>query len=74
MLGVAGVTAMLDNVLAAAVTASAAVPLTPLSEAVILVAPAATPVASPAELMVAAAVLELVHVAEEVMFAVEPSL
>jgi hypothetical protein len=74
MLGVAGVTAMLANVFMGAVTVSTAVPLTLLRVAVILLAPAATPVASPAELMVAAAVLELVHVTDEVMFAVEPSL
>jgi hypothetical protein len=74
MLAVAGVTAMLDSVFATAVTVSVAVPLTPLSDAVMVVAPAATPVARPAALMVAAAVLELDHVTEDVMLALEPSL
>jgi hypothetical protein len=47
--------------------------VTPDKEAVMLVAPAATPLASPEEEMVAALVSELVHVAWEVMSAVEPS-
>ena len=71
ILGVAGVTAIEESVGgAAAVTVSAAVPFTPLSEAVIVVDPAATAVARPAALIVAVAVLELVHVAVEVTLAV----
>lgn len=57
-----------------AVTVRAAVPLTPLNDAVMVADPAATAVASPAESMVVAAVLELVHVAVEVTFVVELSL
>jgi len=74
MLAVAGVTAIEESVLTAAATVSAAVPLTPLSVAVIVDEPAATDVDRPAALMVAAAVLELLHMALEVTFAVEPSL
>jgi hypothetical protein len=74
MLGAAGVTAMLDSVFTGVVTVRTAVPFTLLSEAVMLLDPAATPVARPAALMVAVAVLELVQVADDVMFAVEPSL
>jgi hypothetical protein len=59
---------------AAAGTVRVAVPFKPLSEAVIVVLPAATAVESPAELMVAVAVLLLVQAALEVTFAVEPSL
>ena len=59
---------------AAAVTVSMAVPLMPLSDAVMVVAPAATAVARPAVLMVAAAVEELLHVTVEVILPVEPSL
>ena len=73
MLGAAGVTAMEESVLAAAVTVSAAVPFTPLKAAVTMVDPATTPDAIPAALIVAAAVLELVHAAVDVTFAVEPS-
>jgi hypothetical protein len=72
MLAVAGVTAMVVSVLA--VTVKAAVPLMPLSDAVIVDVPEATPVAKPEALMEAAAVLELVHVAIDVTFAVEASL
>lgn len=76
-LAVGGVTAMEVRVgggVVAAVTVRAAVPLTPLSEAVMVAEPAATPVAMPAELMVAAAVEELVQEALEVTLAVDPSL
>jgi hypothetical protein len=73
MLAVAGVIAMEESVLIAAVTAMAAVPFTPLIDAVTVLEPAATPDAIPAALIVAAAVLELVHVAVDVTFAVEPS-
>lgn len=56
------------------VTASTAVPFTPLSEAVTVVEPLETPVASPAELIVATAELVTVQLAVEVILAVEPSL
>jgi hypothetical protein len=49
------------------VTARVALPLTPLNEAVMVEEPAATPVARPAELMVATAVLEEFQVAVAVM-------
>ena len=74
MLGLAGVTAMDERVLAAAVTVSVAVPLTPFSAAVMVDEPAATPVANPLELIVAAAVFDEVHVAVVVTLAVELSL
>jgi hypothetical protein len=75
MLGLAGVTAMEVIVfVVAAVTVSIAVPLTPLREAVIVLEPAATAVASPDVLIVAAALLEDVQVAVDVTFAVELSL
>jgi hypothetical protein len=74
VLGVAGVTAIETSVFTAAVTVNAAVPLTPLSVAVTVLEPAATAVARPAALIVAAAVLELVHVALLLTLAVEPSL
>ena len=74
MLGAAGVTAMELRVGAVAVTVMAAVPLIPLSDAVIVVDPDATPLARPAVLMVATAVLALTHVTVVVMFFVEPSL
>jgi len=61
-------------VFAAAVTLSAAVPLTPLSEAVMVLEPAVAPVAKPDELTVATAALEDVQVAADVTFAVELSL
>ena len=71
-LGVGGVTAIDETVFA--VTVSAAVPLMPLTVAVIVVDPAATPVASPAVLMVAVAVLDEIHVAVVVTLPVVPSL
>lgn len=74
MLEVAGVTAMEETVSAVAVTVRAADPLTPLSDAVIVEEPAATPVAKPAEVMVAVAVPEDVQVTAEVIVFVEPSL
>ncbi len=74
MLGVAGVTATAVSVFVAAVTVSLAVPLIPLSEAVTEVEPAATAVASPDMLIVAAELLEDVQLAVEVTFAVELSL
>ena len=77
MLAVAGVTAIEASVGGGgttAVTVRAAVPLTPLREAVIVAVPAATPVARPAAFTVAVATLELVQVAVDVTFAVELSL
>jgi hypothetical protein len=61
-------------VVVAVVTVSAAVPLTPLTVAVIVVEPAATPVARPPVLIGAVAVFEELHVADEVTFAVDPLL
>jgi hypothetical protein len=58
----------------AAVTVSAAVPLSPLMEAVMVVVPAATPVARPEALIVTVAVLDEDQVAVLVTVAVEPSL
>jgi hypothetical protein len=69
-----GVTVMDVTVSAGAATTRAAVPLTPFNDAVIVLEPAATPVAKPVVLTVATAGLEDVQVADEVMFAVEPSL
>jgi hypothetical protein len=74
MLAVAGVTEIAVTVFATAVTLSAAVPLTPPSDAVIVLEPAATPVAMPDEFTVATAVFEVVQVAVDVTFAVDPSL
>jgi hypothetical protein len=67
-----GVTAM--DEMALVVTVKAAAPLTLPDVAVMVEEPAAAAVARPAALMVAVAVLELVHVTEEVMFAVVLSL
>jgi hypothetical protein len=55
-------------------TLSAAVPLTPLSEAVTAVEPGATAVASPFKLMVATAAVATVQLAVAVTSAVELSL
>jgi hypothetical protein len=74
MLGLAGVTEIPVTVLAAAVTVKVATPLIPFIEAVTVVEPAASAVASPAELIVATAAFASVHVAVDVTFAVEPSL
>ena len=73
-LGLAGVTAMEERVFAAAVTVRVAEPVTPLSEAEMVVVPAATAVARPEVLTVAVAVLEEAHVAVALTLAVEPSL
>jgi hypothetical protein len=73
-LGEAGVIAMDLTVFVTAVTVSAAVPLTPLKVAVMVLEPAATAVARPDALIVAAAVLELVHAAVVLTLAVELSL
>jgi hypothetical protein len=72
--GALGVTAIAVSVFAGAMTVTAAVPLTPPTAAVTLLDPAATAVASPVELMVATAVVELLQLAADVMFAVDPSL
>jgi hypothetical protein len=69
-----GDTAIAVMVFVAAVTLSAAVPLTPLSVAVMVLEPAVAPVAKPDELTVATAVFEVVQVAVDVTFAVAPSL
>ena len=74
MLAVPGVTAMDLTTTAAACTVSDAVPATPLSVAVMVEEPAATPEARPAGVMVATAALDDVHVAEVVTFAVVLSL
>jgi hypothetical protein len=66
MLGVAGETAIEVTVMVCAVTVSAAVAVNPSAEALMVVVPAATPVASPVELTVAAAMFDEVHVTPEV--------
>ena len=71
--GVVGATAMEDRVGAAGVTVRAAVPLTPLREAVMVVGPPATAVARPA-VMVATLVAELLHATVAVTFCVDPLL
>ena len=67
-------TAIETSVLVTAVTVSVAVPLTPFTVAVIVVAPGATDVARPDALMAATLALELVHAAALVTTAVDPSL
>ena len=75
MLGLAGVTAIDVKVaIVAACTVRFAVPLMPLIAAVTVVEPAATAEASPEELIVTIAVFATVQVADEVTFAVDPSL
>jgi hypothetical protein len=74
MLGLAGETAMDVTVLVTAATLSVAVPLIPLSEAVIVAEPEATALAIPLESIVATAVVADVQVALELMSAVELSL
>ncbi len=68
--GLEGVTAIETS--AGAVTVKTADPLTVPEVAVIVVVPAATEVASPAELIVAALVTEEVQMAELVRLAVVP--
>jgi hypothetical protein len=65
---------MLVSVPAATVMVSESVPVAPLSEAVIDVDPAATPVTNPEELIVATEVFAIVQVAVEVTLPVELSL
>lgn len=74
MLAVAGVTAIEDSVLVAAVTVSVAAPLSPFNEAVTVDEPAATPVANPLVAIVATDAEELVQATEEVTSPVDPSL
>jgi hypothetical protein len=74
ILAVVGETAIEVTVTAAAVTVSVVEPVTPLIDAVIVVLPAAAPVAMPISLTVATDGLEEVHVAEDERFAVDPSL
>lgn len=74
ILGEAGETAMEARVGAGADTLSVAVPLTPLSVAVMVAEPAPAAVASPVELMVATVALELDHDTEADMLAVDLSL
>jgi hypothetical protein len=72
ILGLAGEIAIDFSV--AVETVIVAVALTPFNEAVTVVEPPATPVATPLELMVATAVSAMDHVACELTFPVEPSL
>lgn len=65
MLAVAGETAIEVIVTAGAVTVSVAVAVIPFAVALMVVEPAATPVANPVELIVAAAVFDEVHVTPE---------
>lgn len=73
MLGSAGVT-LTPVMVGAAVTVSAALPVRPLTVAVMFAVPVATPVAIPDALTVAAEEFDEAHVAEEVTPAVDPSL
>jgi hypothetical protein len=74
-LGSEGVTAMAVSVGAvAAVTVSVDVPVNPSAVALMVVMPAATPVASPVELTVAAAAFDEVHATPEVSAPVVPLL
>ena len=74
MLGDAGETAIEVTVRAAAVTVSVAVAVNPSTAALMVVAPAAIPVASPVELTMAAAAFDEVHVTPEVSAPVVPLL
>jgi hypothetical protein len=74
MLGVGGVTAIDARVLGGAGTVRVAVPLMPLTVAVMVIEPVATAVARPDELIVATAALEDAQAAVAVTSAVEPSL
>jgi len=74
MLAVAGNTKIEVTVTVAAVTVSDSDPLIPLSDAVTVVEPTATPVARPLEFTVANACVATDQVAVELMLAVEPSL
>jgi hypothetical protein len=72
-LAVAGNTEIEVKVAVVAVTVSDSDPLIPLSDAVTMVEPAATPVARPLEFIVANACATL-QAAVELMLAVDPSL
>jgi hypothetical protein len=74
MLGNVGETAIEVTVTAAAVTVSVAVAVNPSAVALMVVVPAATPVASPVELTVAAVVFDEVQVTPEVSAPVVASL
>jgi hypothetical protein len=73
MLAVEGATAI-DVTVTAGVTASDALPVIPLSEAVTVVEPVVTPVARPLEFTVAIAGVATVQVAVELTLVVEPLL
>jgi hypothetical protein len=62
------------SVFAGALTLNVEVPLTPFSEAAIVVDPAVTPVAKPTEFTETTAVLAAIQDTVEFTFAVEPSL
>jgi hypothetical protein len=66
MLGAVGETAIEVIVKVAAVTVSVAVAVNPSAVALMVAVPAAAPVANPAELTVATAVFDEVHVTPEV--------
>jgi hypothetical protein len=74
MLGDAGETAIEVIVTVAAGTVSIAVAVNPSAAALMVVVPAVTPVANPAELTVATAVFDEVHVTPEVSAPVVPLL
>lgn len=74
MRGLAGEIAIAFIVTFAAFTVSLVVALTPFSDTVTFVLPAATPVATPNALMPATAAFDEVHVADEVITALLPSL
>lgn len=77
MLAVAGATAIDETVGGGAVveeTVRDAFPVTPLCVAVMLTEPAATPVPSPAALMVAMVAVDEAQLTDAVMFFVVPSL
>jgi hypothetical protein len=73
-LAVAGNTEIEVRAAVVAVMVSDSDPLIPLSEAVTMVEPTATPVARPLELMVANAGVAVVQAAVELILAVDPSL
>jgi hypothetical protein len=74
MFAVVGKTAIEVTMTAAGVTVSVDVAVNPFAVAVMVVVPAATPVASPTGLTVATAVFDEVHVAPEVSAPVAPLL
>lgn len=74
MLEVMGETAIEVTVMAIGITVSVAVAVNSFAAAVMVVVPAATPVANPTELTVATAVFDDVHVTPEVSAPVAPLL